>query len=103
MPEFKLTVEQLRRIEDIGTRLSRDPAFLAAVEHAMKEVFPVQSGTEVPEVTSGDQPRTERTVSFGWSIPVADDNTVSLAAIIALSAAFTAVGAKAAVAGVTKE
>ena len=110
MPEFKLTIEQLSKIQDIGTRLSRDPAFLAAVENAVKGVLPiqisatVQSGTEVPEVASRDQPRIERTVSFGWSIPVGDDNTVSVAVLAALQVSFfVAVGAKAAVAGVAKE
>ena len=109
MPEFKLTLEQLTKINDIGARLSRDPAFLAAVENAMKGLLPIQSSanvessTEVREVVGGDRPRVERTVTFGWSVPVADDGSVSVAAIVAQVGAFIVVGAKAAVAGVSKE
>lgn len=110
MPEFKLTLEQLYRIQEIGTRLSRDPAFLTAVENVLKSVLPSQgpateqSTTDVPEVASSDQPRIERTVSFGWSVPVRDDGTVSLAVMAAFQVSlFITVGAKAAVSGVAKE
>jgi hypothetical protein len=103
MPEFKLTLEQLAKIQEIGARLSRDPAFLAAVENAVKDAFPNQaSATEQssPEVPSGGQPRIGRTVSFGWTVPLSDDDTVPLAVMAAFQVSlFIAVGAKAAVAG----
>lgn len=89
MAEFTVTLEQLSKIRDISTRLSRDPAFLAAVEKAIEDVVPTvsadiaQRSTVAPEVTSADIPKVQQVVSFGWSIPVSDDGRVSVAAIVA--------------------
>jgi hypothetical protein len=94
MAEFTVTLEQLSKIHDISARLSRDPAFLAAVEKAIKEVEPTvsadmgQSSTAAPEVTSADKPNTQRMVSLGLSVPVSDDGRVSVAAIVAHAVGF---------------
>jgi hypothetical protein len=110
MAELTLTIEQLTKIHDMGVRLSRDPVFLAAVENAMKGLLPsvssatAESSTEVREAVSAGEPRIERTVSFGWSIPLNEDDTVPVATIVAHQVAVFAVAAKAAVAaGVAKE
>jgi len=61
---------------DLGARLSRDPAFLTAVEKAFKVVLPTASAASL---SAG---KTEM-ASFGWSIPVADDDGHSSAAVMA--------------------
>jgi hypothetical protein len=61
---------------DLGARLSRDPAFLTAVEAAFKVGLPTASAASLSTGTTGP-------ASFGWSIPVADDDGHSSAAVMA--------------------
>jgi hypothetical protein len=107
---FVLTAEQLSKIQDLSSRLSRDPAFLAAVGKAYQSVVPSAADgkpTDTHDLTSrlsrdpafltavekafkgvlpskpGAKPELPDMASFGWSIPVADDDGHSSAAVMA--------------------
>jgi hypothetical protein len=108
--QFVLTADQLSKIQDLSSRLSRDPAFLSAVGKAYKSVVPSGSGapgskptaeklesqltrdpaflSAVEEAFKGVLPKStkptgEKPGSFGWSIPVAEDDGHSSAAVMA--------------------
>jgi BioD-like phosphotransacetylase family protein len=113
---FVLTADQLSKIQDLSSRLSRDPAFLSAVGTAYKSVAPKigpddpgsKTASEklashlshdpaflalveqafkgvLPRIGTGDPGKTtsEQLASFGWSIPVADDDGHASAAVMA--------------------
>jgi hypothetical protein len=107
---FVLNAEQLSKIQDLSSRLSRDPAFLSAVGKAYKSVVPKGPDgkpadeklasrlsrdpaflTAVEQAFKGVLPTGgshetvggEKLGSFGWSIPVADDDGHSSAAVMA--------------------